>query len=312
MGAHGGGRHSGLDWSCPHPGLAATPSPACSTHQGCRSQVGHTHTQPGTRAHGTATTHSSACSEGQNQTPSAAPAALLPWLSWHSGHSVTLLPPVHPCTAPREDKKAFRAGPEVPQVSKPGLQGPRGLAVARKEQGWQLSHSACPQPINLSRGQGSHGRIILFAGAKPQLWGINAGGYIKERGAGTRQCSASDPSPPPRVHPGTRRAEHTGDIPSPQWTKQCQPASWLTNSMDAWDAQDCGILPCHRARDSRHGAGAISQLSAGANREALGQRKLQEPWSQDGAWDLGAGSHQAATDGPTPQETAPATRLPPA
>lgn len=83
----------------------------------------------------------------------------------------------------------------MPRVSKPGLQGPRGLAVARKEQGWQLSHSACPQPINLSRGQGSHGRIILFAGAKPQLWGINAGGYIKERGAGTRQCSASDPKP---------------------------------------------------------------------------------------------------------------------
>lgn len=44
VGAHGGGRHSGLDWSCPPPGLAATPSPACSTHQGCRSQAGHTHT----------------------------------------------------------------------------------------------------------------------------------------------------------------------------------------------------------------------------------------------------------------------------
>lgn len=58
--------------------------------------------------------------------------------------------------------------------------------------------------------------------------------------------------------------------------------------------------------------GEISQLGAGADRGASGQRTLQEPRSQDGAWDLGAGSHQAATDGPMLQETAPATQLPPA
>lgn len=90
-----------------------------------------------------------------------------------------------------------------------------GLAVARREQSWQLSHSPCPQPINLSRGQGSGGRIILFPRAKPQLQGINAGSYIKERGAGARQRSASDPRSPPRMHPGTRTAEQAGDVPSP-------------------------------------------------------------------------------------------------
>lgn len=90
---------SPLGWQRPPP-LPAAPIKGADPRR-------DTHTQPGTCAHGTATTHSSACSEGQNQMPSAAPAALLPWLNWHSGHSVTLLPPVHPCTAPREDKKAF-------------------------------------------------------------------------------------------------------------------------------------------------------------------------------------------------------------
>lgn len=58
--------------------------------------------------------------------------------------------------------------------------------------------------------------------------------------------------------------------------------------------------------------GDISQLSAGSDRAASGQGTLQEPRSQDGALDLGVGSHQAATDGPMLQETAPATQLPPA
>lgn len=49
-----------------------------------------------------------------------------------------------------------------------------------------------------------------------------------------------------------------------------------------------------------------------ARQRALGQGKLVEPRAQDGARALDAGSHQAVTDGPALQETAPAARLPPA
>lgn len=56
---------------------------------------------------------------------------------------------------------------------------------------------------------------------------------------------------------------------------------------------------------------AFSALCWGRQR-ALRQGKLLEPRSQDGPRALGAGSHRAVTDGPALQETALATRLPPA
>lgn len=113
-------------------------------------------------------------------------------------------------------------------------------------------------------------------------------------------ASAQPQTPAPAGHP-----QHAMDQAAPARI----PAK---EQQGAGNARDRGILPCRRAWGPWHGARGISWLSAGSDRGTVVQGKLQEPQSQDGAWELGAGSHWAVTDGPTLQETAPAMRLPPA
>lgn len=245
-------------------------------------------------------TSSHACSSRQGEQPprhvptaQPSPAALLapgPAPAWHGWLALRRYWCAHP--HPGRDKKASGMGLEC--------HGPVDWQ-GHQEQGWQLSRCPCPWTANLSRGRGSHGRIIPFPGAKPQLRGIIAGGYIKERGADGQQCSALEPS---LLH--TYPHSRAGDSSSPTWTKRCHPVSWLTNTVGM-----LGIVASFPAAEPGTEQGAFSARCWGRQR-ALGQGELLEPRSQDGAWDLGAGSHWAVTDGPTLQETAPATRLPPA